>query len=192
MQEQNRGMGSNYLKSYTRNNSMIALAVIFGVIFAGFIAMMIYFLAEDSDTEGMGIFMLIMVVCAAFLGYFIYVIVKQNKDYRRLEESDSFPMILSEFASSQPFASDTLRLSQHYVFSKGSLPHSYFDIERIYQYVHTTNGIEDHRQLRVHLTNVKQDSILCKLKTRGKSDREAVLITSIICSKNPNIKVGAK
>ena len=114
---------------------------------------------------------------------------KANSFIKQME-TENTALIEADFARAYPFVKGKVRLGEYYVYGKnnGNLV-KYSDIVQIYQYIHSTNGFEDQRQLKYVAPDGKTRT-LCKLRLRGKSDSEVRDILTIILRKNPNVKIG--
>ena len=116
--------------------------------------------------------------------------VKSYLDLKKLQDDVNIRLIDEDFHRAQPYRDDLVRFGDRWIFTKRSnRVVGYNEIVQIYQYVHSTNGVEDHRMIQYKDVRGKTGT-LCKLKLRGASDGEMKNIVAFIYSKNPNIKIG--
>ena len=110
--------------------------------------------------------------------------------FRDLAISSDLKLIEMDFAKAIPFVKGRVRLGRTYIFTKGSGKLvAYSDIVQVYQRIHSTNHIENARDLIYVDINGKEQS-LCTLRLRGKSDSEVRDMFTLIRSANPNVKIG--
>lgn len=113
------------------------------------------------------------------------------KDLSTAQRDGSLDALYQDFQNGISLSGDDIRLGREYVFGRRmGTYHRYRDIDRIYQYVHKTNFVEDKRMLRAKLLS---GSIvdLCKLD-RGGNNPEVAKIAMVIVKMNPTIRVGAR
>lgn len=190
--QENFQSGQNLIKYINATSNLFFIFLVPAVIG------LLYILALMNEGLSAGqilVGLALIIVGVVFFGIGIHGKLDAMKKSQELAASAEFPWMAAEFETAQRFCSDTLRLSENYIFSKGTFPHRYYEIERVFQYVHQTNGIEDRRELKARYAgpnNKSTEVMLCQLKTRGRSDADAMQIVSIICSKNPSVAVGYK
>ncbi len=110
--------------------------------------------------------------------------------FKKIENEGKTEQMETEFQKAVPMAEGKLRMGSQHIFIKGGgrIP-EYAEIRKIYQYVHRTNYVEDRRELRYENPAGKVTT-LCKLRTRGKSDKDAIEIVAFIKEKKPDLMIG--
>ena len=131
------------------------------------------------------------IAAAALLAVSILMIVLSYKRVKKFEADEVMCHHLdADFKVTIPFRKGHTRFGKNWIFVKGTgRALSYNDITQVYQYIHRTNFAEDGRALKYVDRNGKH-RILCKLNLHGESDYELSQMVSIICAKNPMVKVG--
>ena len=112
--------------------------------------------------------------------------------FEQVQSNGTASQIVADFVNARSFFDDRLKLGERYVFGKRSgRILSYYDLQNVYQYIHKTNFVEDRRALRVN-TNSNETVDICKMKLRGKSDDELMIVVMEMLKKNNRITVGYK
>ena len=143
-----------------------------------------------SDMWGFLIVLLCLVVFCFFEG--IYKSVKFRIQLRKWESSEEIYHIIKDFERAIPMYDGRIMMGTKYAFGKNcSVAIAYTDIDRVYEYVHTTNVIRDLRILRVRMIN-RNTHDLCYLKVYRKKPSEEMAIIQTILEHNPSVKVGAR
>ena len=115
---------------------------------------------------------------------------KFDKLLAKIEENNGMQILLNDFEKAGKAFGDLVILGDVFIIGKRtSMIVSYGEITRVYQYIHSTNGVEDTRILKANLAEGRTVD-LCRLPLRGKADDELNQVCRYICSKNPNIIVG--
>lgn len=96
----------------------------------------------------------------------------------------------ADFRVAIPLKNGHIKFGEEWIFVKGLGRFIRYDeIRQVYQYIHKTNGVEDKRALKYIDAHGKK-RMLCKLKLHGESGDELLQMVSIICQKNPSVRVG--
>ena len=126
----------------------------------------------------------------------LFVLVGQSKTknfrlaLKRLTDRNRIGTLLYEFENAGRAFGDSVILGDTFIIGKGmGVIVQYSDIRRVYQYVHSTNGIEDTRLLRAELVSGREADLFM-LPHSGKGDEELNNVINYMCSINPRIKVG--
>lgn len=125
-----------------------------------------------------------------------------KKRMTQLESDPQFPILLHDFQEGKQYLGDKLRIGDVFVIAaKTGTITKVSDIQKIYQEVHRTNGIEDRRTLVIVATDdngLPRAENLCSLKTKGMlkkdapDDNELKEIMMHMLKLNPNIHLGYK
>ena len=153
---------------------------------------MIYFKTGffPSNMREFLIIFLCLVVFCFFEG--IYKSVKFRIQLRNWESTGEMYHIIRDFERARPMYDGRIMMGTKYAFGKNcSVAIAYADIERVYEYVHSTNVIRDQRILRVRMIN-RHTHDLCHLKVYRKKPEEEMAIIQTILEHNPSVKVGAR
>ena len=121
------------------------------------------------------------------------VVLFSKRSYRKkMDEFESradYGEILRDFERSKSFADDEIRLGTKYIFgSESERVITYDSIASIFQYVHSTNFVEDSRELRANMTN-GQSVTICKLPLRKEGEQAFLEIALIMRCLNPDIRI---
>lgn len=120
----------------------------------------------------------------------IYKNIKFGNQLRKWKKTDEVYDITRDFGRATPMYNDRVMMGTEYAFGKNcSSAIAYADIDRVYEYVHSTNSIKDQRMIRVKMTNGKQLD-LCYLKVYKKEPEEETAIIQTILERNPAVKLG--
>lgn len=120
----------------------------------------------------------------------IFKSVKFSNQLHKWEKTGEMSGILRDFEGAIPMLNGRVMMGREYAFGKNcSMAITYADIDRVYEYVHSTNSIKDQRLIRVKMINGKQHD-LCYLKVYKKETEEEMEIIRAILERNPSVKVG--
>jgi len=116
---------------------------------------------------------------------------RHRKYMRALEKREDFPRLLADFQTSVSMAEDEIRLGDTYFFVNASeWVYAYEDVDSLHQYVHSTNYVEDKRELRGKMKN--GDDIFCKLPLKTEGSNEYSRIALFMLQKNPRIQINKR
>lgn len=180
------------LKKYAKPSHALAVLGAFFVIIGLFVVVMGLTTDSYDSTE-----YIVTGIIGVLLGVlFIYLGIRDNKKFdkklKEIEENGGMPILLNDFKTGGRAFKNSLIVGQTFLIGKksGTIV-TYNEIVQIYQYVHSTNFVEDSRTLKVKTI---QNSVLdlCSIPLRGKGNDELEQVINYILSKNPNVKVGYK
>ncbi|MCF0135565.1 MAG: hypothetical protein HUJ69_03990 [Lachnospiraceae bacterium] len=133
----------------------------------------------------------VVIVVVLILLYYIVPAVRLKKRLDAMEMRGDLLRAYMDFKMAQPAFGGKLLVGNEYLFGKkvgGIIP--YWEISKVYQYIHRTNFVEDNRLLKAVLPDGKKAVDVCKLPRRGKGDAELAHIIEFIQSRNPAVHVG--
>lgn len=182
----------NELREYLRQTTGSALKIAWP-----FLALSLLFawLSITSIFKGSASFFdyILAFICSLFSVILLKSLLFANKSYQKkmdeFENSADYPEILNDFENSTSFADDEIRLGSKYIFGNESekvLP--YDNISSIFQYVHSTNYVEDSRELRAYSIDNSQITI-CKLPLRKEGEQAFFEIAQFMKRRNPSISI---
>ena len=127
-------------------------------------------------------------------GWILSDAIKTSKNFDarlgRIEQGGAMGTLINDFENGSKAFNDQLIVGKTFLIGRrtGAVL-SYGEIQRMYQYIEKTNGIEDKRFVRVVTAN---DGVLdlCRLKLRGKSNDEFEQFAEYLSRVNPNIAFG--
>lgn len=177
---------------YSKTNTTGAIIISVGMIVFGIVASF-YYIEPGILAIVLGVGIII------FAGY-------KDKSTKRkmmkLESDPQFPSLLHDFKEGKKYLGDKLRIGDVYVIAaKTGTITKVYDIQKIYQEVHRTKGIENRRTLvivAVDENGLPHAENLCNLKTKGilkkgaPEDNELKEIMMHMLRLNPNIHLGYK
>lgn len=121
----------------------------------------------------------------------IYKSIKFSIQLHEWKKTGEMSDILRDFEHARPMHNDRVMMGREYAFGKNCyMAVAYADIDRVFEYVHSTNSIKDQRKIRVKMINGKQHD-LCHLRVLKRENEEEMAIIQTILEHNPSIKVGA-
>ena len=159
------------------------------IILAG-VCIVFAFISLCQPNITIGVFFVCLIIGIAVLLFALRTWMKHDQYMQAVEQSGNMMWILQDFAHAGSLARGELRFGQYYLYAKGHGTFlSYSEITKVYQFVHKTNFIEDMRQLK-YVDREGKEKVLCRLKTRGKSDADVRMAVTLLYRKNPNIRIG--
>ncbi len=181
----------NALIKYARKSLALMVA---GIIFIAFtVILSVCFIVAGAFSKELIIAAGVMLLMGGLLMAVYFVsLSKLNKNIAKIEMNNGLEILLNDFENAGRAFNDRVVLGDVFIIGKNTgVIVSYGEITRIYQYIHSTNGVEDTRMLKANLAEGRTVD-LCALQLRGKSDDELNQVCAYICSKNPDVRVGYK
>lgn len=133
---------------------------------------------------------LLIIVGLVYLGMYLFSVCRAGYNISRIEKEGKLESVLQDFANAKPMLHDKLYLGENYMFGQGSgRIVRYDEVWQIYQYVHSTNHIEDKRRLKVKL-NTGKVFTLCELKRWNEEAVQLKDAVTLIYIHNPKIQIG--
>lgn len=187
------------IKRYLRPRifSRELLFLIIGVLSIGFAisffvrTIKVYLETKVFDITGtweVSIFLLFCIFLCCLEG--IFKSIKFSNQLHKWKKTGQMSDILSDFECAKPMLDGRVMMGREYAFGKKcSAAIAYADIDRVYEYVHSTNSIKDQRMIRVKMINGKQCD-LCYLRVFKREDEEEMAIIQTILERNPSVEVG--
>ena len=152
----------------------------------------VYLETKDFDIVGtweVSILLLFCIFLCAFEG--IYKSIKFSIQLRNWKKTGEISDILRDFEGARPMHDGRVMMGREYAYGKNCcMAIAYADIDRVYEYVHSTNSIRDQRMIRVKMINGKQYE-LCYLRVFKRENEKEMAIIQTILEHNPSVKVGA-
>lgn len=187
------------IKRYLRPRifSRELLFLIIGVLSVGFTirfyvrTIKVYLETKVFDITGIweiSIFLLFCIFLCSLEG--IFKNIKFSNQLLKWKKNGQISDILRDFECAKPMYDGRVMMGREYAFGKNcSAAIAYTDIDRIYEYVHSTNSIKDQRMIRVKMISGKQCDLCCLRVFKGKTEEEMAIIQTIL-ERNPSVKVG--
>ena len=127
---------------------------------------------------------------------FMIVGLSQSSTFRRtmriLHSRNQIDALLYDFENAGRAFGDSVILGDVFVIGKGTgAVIKYIDIRRVYEYIHTTNSIEDKRTFRAELSTGRTMDLFM-LPRNGRGDEELNNVINYMRSRNSRIQVGYK
>lgn len=180
-------------KDLIKYASRPAVAQVIGVLAILFVVM----LSVALIFIGTYIVPVIAVLVVGFIiAGFLFVLNKAMKRYffdtlAGIEaDPEAMRTLLFDFANAGRAFNGRMVLGDRFIIGRNTgtvVPYS--EVTRVYQYIHSTNGIEDSRILKA--TTFEGRTIdLCSLPGRGKGDDELNQVIDYMISRNGKIRVG--
>lgn len=167
------------------------LSIVLTIAFS--VSTMIRYLETGVFTSGTweGLVVLLVLTFASF-SEGIYKNIKFGIQLRKWEQNGDMYDILRDFESAEPMYDGKVMMGTKYAFGKNcGTAIAYANIERIYEYVHSTNGIRDQKIIQVKMLNRKTHN-LCYLKVYKKTVEKEMAIIQTVLERNPAVKIGAR
>lgn len=170
-----------YVSEKYKQRGRFVLAGIFGILGIGLVT------ASSRPLIGVVFFALM----AGFVIYAFYRKKKQNEYFDSMLSSKEAYQILKDFWEGSPTTNGQLRMGEKYLFPKGQgVILKYSDIAKVYQSVHSTNGMKDSRVVKAELTDGKTVT-LCNIAASNRFGTEEFEgIAYPLLKKNPEIHIG--
>lgn len=187
------------IKRYLRPRifSRELLFLIIGVLSIGFAisffvrTIKVYLETKVFDITGtweVSIFLLFCIFLCSLEG--IFKSIKFSNQLHKWKKTGQMSDILGDFECAKSMLDGRVMMGREYAFGKNcSAAIAYADIDRVYEYVHSTNSIKDQRMIRVKMINGKQCD-LCYLRVFKREDEEEMAIIQTILEHNPSVEVG--
>lgn len=187
------------IKRYLRPRifSRELLFVIIGVLSVGFTirfyvrTIKVYLETKVFDITGIweiSIFLLFCIFLCSLEG--IFKSIKFSNQLHKWKKNGQMSDILRDFECARSMHDGRVMMGREYAFGKNcSAAIAYADIDRVYEYVHSTNSIKDQRMIRVKMVNGKQCD-LCYLRVFKRETEEEMAIIQTILQRNPSVEVG--
>lgn len=116
--------------------------------------------------------------------------VKFSNQLHKWKKTGQMSDILRDFECASPMHDGRVMMGRECAFGKNcSAAIAYADIDRVYEYVHSTNSIRDQRMIRVKMINGEQCD-LCYLRVFKRETEEEMAIIQTILERNPSVEVG--
>ena len=143
-----------------------------------------------NGTKEVLIFLIFCVFLCSAEG--IYKSIKFRKHLHDLKQTGEMSNVLSDFEYATPMFGGRVMMGRKYAFGKKcGTAIAYADIERVYEYVHSTNSIKDVRMIKVKMITGKKCD-LCYLKVFKEEPEEEMAIIKTILERNPSVQVGVE
>ena len=131
------------------------------------------------------------VLTAGVIVYAIYQGKKQNQYFDTMLSGKEAYQILKDFWEGSPTTNGQLRMGEKYLFPKGQgVILKYSDIAKVYQSVHSTNGMKDSRVVKAELTDGKTVTLCGVAVSNRFGTEEFEEIAYPLLKKNPEIHIG--
>ena len=179
----------NFLRYAKPMPAMYWLGALCGAIGAGTI---IYQKVSYNHIDEVGTTVLVIMLIVGML--FVIMGTSRSSNFRmsmrniRIRHREN--ELLYDFENAGRAFSDRVILGDSFIIGRGTgavVPYS--EIRRVYQYIHTYNGIEDKRILRAELTNGRKID-LCTLPHNGVGNEELNNVMNYMRAVNPRIQLG--
>lgn len=120
----------------------------------------------------------------------IFKNIKFSNQLHKWKKTGQMSDILRDFECARPMYDGRVMMGREYAFGKNcSAAIAYADIDRVYEYVHSTNSIKDQRMIRVKMINGKKCD-LCYLRVFKREIEEEMTIIQTILERNSSVEVG--
>lgn len=137
-----------------------------------------------------GIFLLFLGIAAAVSSPLVWKLYSLRRRIGEIEVNGQLPLTVKEFTEGKPMLDDALRLGKSMMFGRGmGTIVEYRELNRVYQYIHRTNGVLDRRALKVRFTD-DSERYLCTLPRRRPDNAELLAVLAIIQASNPSVHFG--
>ena len=143
---------------------------------------------DITATWEFSIFLLFCIFLCSLEG--IFKSIKFSNQLHKWKKTGKMSDILRDFECAKPMHDGRVMMGREYAFGKHcSAAITYAYIDRVYEYVHSTNSIKDQRMIRVKMISGKQYD-LCYLRVFKRETEEEMAIIQTILERNPSVKVG--
>lgn len=180
------------LREYLRQTTGSALKIAWPFLL---LSLLFSWLSIRSIFDGAASFFtyIIAIVCSLFSLLLLKGLLFSKKSYQKkmdeFENRADYPEILDDFCNSRSFADDEIRLGVKYIFAnEAEAVWTYDSIASIFQYAHSTNWVEDNRELRANTVDGRRITI-CKLPLRKEGDQAFFEIAQFMRFRNPAIRI---
>lgn len=181
------------LFKYTKPSGALPVVCIILAVLCFLFTLLFFAAATDFDADTnilIGTFAVATIIFVLMTVFYYRLIGQLKNKINDIDANGELLILLNDFEKGGKAFNDKLRLGQKYLIGKKTRTIvSYNEIARIYQYIHSTNCVEDTRSLQIVLHNNKKLD-LCKLPLWGKADEEVANVFNYVKSMNPNIAIG--
>ena len=189
-------MGKDELFKFIAPNYKSTFITIVVIIALG-TTMSILNMITTGDDMDPGLIFGILLMLILFLAFFAIIpgikILMVKKTIQNFEDDNKLQDILYDFNHGLRLASGNICLGKQYIIGRHAEEITTYDeLERVYEYVHSTNFVKDKRQLRAVMAANDDVRVLAELPLKGIANEELLRIFHVIHQHNPEVQFGTR